>query len=313
MRGAAFLAGLDKKRSVGETRSSVIVVDVGGTTTDVGVLLPSGFPRKAAAFTEGQCHLYVYSYSLNLVLYACSWWSQNQVRQIPFRELKILRCNSLLFVGFKNSFSMPDIYSIGLGGGSRVRYSPSNTATIGPDSVGLAICSSSIIFGSTTLTATDLAAAAGMISDSGIADTDFSRMQGVLTDDQIHGGISVIKHMLESAVDKMKTDPGDVTLLLVGGGSIIVPDNLAGVKEVIRPPFHEVANAVGAAIARVSGVVDRVEIPGTGKSIEDIVESCKAEAINKAIESGAQPSSIEVTEVTVIQLPVCLCISTFTV
>lgn len=55
MRGASFLAGLDKKldpRST-EDRKSVIVVDVGGTTTDVGVLLPSGFPRKAAAFTEG--------------------------------------------------------------------------------------------------------------------------------------------------------------------------------------------------------------------------------------------------------------------
>jgi len=31
----------------------MIVVDIGGTTTDVGVLLPSGFPRQAAAFIEG--------------------------------------------------------------------------------------------------------------------------------------------------------------------------------------------------------------------------------------------------------------------
>ncbi len=50
MRGASYLAKLDN-RTKGK---SVIVVDVGGTTTDVGVLLPSGFPRKAAAFTEGE-------------------------------------------------------------------------------------------------------------------------------------------------------------------------------------------------------------------------------------------------------------------
>ena len=50
MRGASYLAGLDMLKQGG----SVVVADVGGTTTDVGVLLPSGFPRKAAAFTEGK-------------------------------------------------------------------------------------------------------------------------------------------------------------------------------------------------------------------------------------------------------------------
>lgn len=49
---------------------------------------------------------------------------------------------------------------------------------------------------------------------------------------------------------RMKTSPEDITVLLVGGGSIIVPDVLAGVKEIIRPPFFSVANAVGAAMAK---------------------------------------------------------------
>ena len=53
-----------------------------------------------------------------------------------------------------------------------------------------------------------------------------------------------------SAVCRMKTSPEDITILLVGGGSIIVPDALAGVKEIIRPPFFSVANAVGAAMAK---------------------------------------------------------------
>ncbi|KAF8964871.1 Hydantoinase/oxoprolinase-domain-containing protein [Flammula alnicola] len=64
MRRASYLAGLDLKNShidgsdgfnggAERKRSqSMIVVDVGGTTTDVGVLLPSGFPRQAAAFIE---------------------------------------------------------------------------------------------------------------------------------------------------------------------------------------------------------------------------------------------------------------------
>jgi hypothetical protein len=48
------LAGIDLKKKE-EMAKSMIVVDVGGTSTDVGVLLPSGFPRQAAAFIEGLC------------------------------------------------------------------------------------------------------------------------------------------------------------------------------------------------------------------------------------------------------------------
>ena len=48
MRGAAFLTGRDDHRA----RKSTIVVDIGRTTTDVGVLLPSGFPRQSASFIE---------------------------------------------------------------------------------------------------------------------------------------------------------------------------------------------------------------------------------------------------------------------
>lgn len=49
MRGAAYL-GLAQFGRKDEERVSTIVVDVGGTTTDCGVLLPSGFPRAASAY-----------------------------------------------------------------------------------------------------------------------------------------------------------------------------------------------------------------------------------------------------------------------
>ncbi|UKZ78991.1 hypothetical protein TrVFT333_006742 [Trichoderma virens FT-333] len=48
----------------------------------------------------------------------------------------------------------------------------------------------------------------------------------------------------------MKTSPGDVPVLLVGGGAIIAPDVLEGASKVIKPKFAEVANAIGAATAR---------------------------------------------------------------
>lgn len=47
----------------------------------------------------------------------------------------------------------------------------------------------------------------------------------------------------------MKTKQGDAKVILVGGGSIIIPGKIAGVGEVIRPKYLEVANAVGAAVS----------------------------------------------------------------
>ena len=46
MRGAAFLVGKQ------ENSEAMMVVDVGGTTTDVGLLLANGFPRQQAAYSK---------------------------------------------------------------------------------------------------------------------------------------------------------------------------------------------------------------------------------------------------------------------
>lgn len=208
------------------------------------------------------------------------------------------------------SFSMPDIHSIGLGGGSRVRYSSSGDASIGPDSVGHKISSRAIVFGGDTLTATDLAIAAnlqddGTSNDSPLKIGDPALLAGLLTPEQTAAGTTRIAHTLETAIDRMKTEPGDIRMLLVGGGAMLVPKKLKGVAEIVRPPFFDVANAVGAAIARVSGEVDRVEIPGgSNGGIEEIVEKCKREAVQRAVVNGASLDSVEIAEVTVIQLPV---------
>ena len=53
----------------------------------------------------------------------------------------------------------------------------------------------------------------------------------------------------------MKTSAGDVTVILVGGGSILAPDQLEGSDNVLRPENFGVANGVGSAIAQVSGQI----------------------------------------------------------
>ncbi len=47
-------------------------------------------------------------------------------------------------------------------------------------------------------------------------------------------------------------------LLAVGGGSFLIPDQVEGCSQVIRVEHHGVANAVGAAIAQVSGEADQI-------------------------------------------------------
>jgi N-methylhydantoinase A/oxoprolinase/acetone carboxylase beta subunit len=51
MTGAAYLAHQNAHNTHTERRS-VLVVDIGGTSTDVGMLLPSRLPRQASAITE---------------------------------------------------------------------------------------------------------------------------------------------------------------------------------------------------------------------------------------------------------------------
>src|SRR5579864_7651828 len=138
MRGAAFLSGLD----------DAMVVDVGGTSTDVGQLR-RGFPREA---------------------------------------------NSVVEIGeVRTLFRMPDLLSLGLGGGSIVRPGKIGAGTpppfpppqagegqgggalgggsivaeaplkVGPESVGYRLTEAALVFGGRMLTATDAAVAAGIV------------------------------------------------------------------------------------------------------------------------------------------------------
>lgn len=150
MTGAAFLAGLDKVKTItsdpadgpGDEKigPQVLVVDIGGTTSDVCALLPSGFPRQAPGFVE--------------------------------------------VGGVRTAFSMPEVVSIGLGGGSKVEVqSESGEVTVGPGSVGHFLTEQAQIFGGSTLTATDIVVASGkaQLGDAGLVKiyrTRWSRRRG---------------------------------------------------------------------------------------------------------------------------------------
>lgn len=190
--------------------------------------------------------------------------------------------------GVRTNFRMPDVLSLGIGGGSIVR--DGDPPTIGPTSVGWELKGRALIFGGDVLTATDLAVAAGRAE---IGDRALVRH---LDRGFVSRALETIGERLADALDRMRTSPDPVPLVLVGGGSVLVGDALPGVSEVVRPPHHAVANAVGAAIAEVSGEVDRV-FSLAADSRERVIERATAEAVERAARAGADPLLIRVINV----------------
>jgi N-methylhydantoinase A/oxoprolinase/acetone carboxylase beta subunit len=103
-----------------------------------------------------------------------------------------------------------------------------------------------------------------------------------------------VRTMIEEGVDRMKTDSGDAPLIAVGGGSFLVPARLAGVSEVLNVPHQAVANAVGAAIAQVSGEVDQIFQDLTR---DEAIARARRAAEDKAVAAGADRTTINVVEV----------------
>ncbi|KAL9069872.1 MAG: hypothetical protein Q9157_006006 [Trypethelium eluteriae] len=239
MRGAAYLS------RVRIEATSTIVVDIGGTTSDVGVLLPSGLPRQASAYVS--------------------------------------------VAGVKVNYSMPHLHSIGLGGGSIVRE-VDEQVSVGPDSVGHSLTEEGKVFGGSTLTASDIAVALDKVL---MGKVDLVRSVPKQTIDRAQARI---KNLLEAAIDVIKTSPDPLPVLLVGGGSILAPDSLRGASDLIRPPFHDVANAVGAAMSQVGGTVDMVQSI-TSQTEAQAIENAKILAVRKTVEAGAEESSVFIAEI----------------
>ena len=98
------------------------------------------------------------------------------------------------------------------------------------------------------------------------------------------------------AVDRMKTSATAVPVIVVGGGSILVRDNIEGASEIVKPDHYPVANAIGAAIAQVGGECDRI-FSLAELSREDALEQAKQEATNKATAAGASAETVDIVDV----------------
>jgi N-methylhydantoinase A/oxoprolinase/acetone carboxylase beta subunit len=184
---------------------------------------------------------------------------------------------------------MPDILSVGLGGGSLVR-SDGGALRIGPQSVGYRLPELARVFGGDTLTASDIAVAAGyatMGERRRIADLD----PGL-----VRRAVQEIHRLFADSIDRMKTSAQAVPLVLVGGGSVLIHEDIPGVSEIIVPQGASVANAIGASIAQASGEVDRVfSYDQSGR--EAALATATEEAKRAAVEAGATESSLNVVEV----------------
>ena len=237
IRGAAHLSGA----------ADGLVVDIGGTTTDIGVLI-NGFPRQSAHAAE--------------------------------------------IGGIRTNFRMPDVLSIGLGGGTVIR-GRADDLRVGPDSVGYRLPQEALAFGGSTTTATDIALAVGAAEIDGCARPE-------LDDSVVDAAWQSIRVILEESIDRMKPNAAPVTVILVGGGSIVAPSGLDGVATLIRPDHFGAANAVGAALGDIAGQVEKIY--RTADNRREARADASAEAIERARLAGADPSTIEV--VAVEELPV---------
>jgi N-methylhydantoinase A/oxoprolinase/acetone carboxylase beta subunit len=239
LRGAAFLS----------ERKDAIVVDVGGTTTDVGILV-SGFPRQSGVSVE--------------------------------------------IGGVKTNFRMPDLVSIGLGGGSLIRQKDGRVV-VGPESVGYRITKEAMIFGGNTLTMTDVCVGLGQYA-LGNGDAVRGLERSVLEDASRRA-----TEMAEETIDRLKTSAEPIPVILVGGGSIILPNSLRGASDVFRPENFDVANAIGAAIAQVGGEVDRI-FSLEKLTRDEALAQARDLVRNEAIRAGADPTTVELVELEEIPL-----------
>ena len=238
IRGAAHLSGA----------TDALVVDIGGTTTDIGVLV-DGFPRQSAHAVE--------------------------------------------IGGIRTNFRMPDVLSVGLGGGTIIRSS-ADAVTVGPDSVGYRLPQEGIAFGGGTLTATDIALVNGGAEIEGLTAPVVDASLG-------DAAWAAMREILEDSIDRMKPSAAPVPVILVGGGGIIAPDELEGVASLIRPDHFGAANAVGAALGEVAGQIEKIyQVAASDR--RDLRADAGAEAVERARLAGADPDTIEV--VSVEELPV---------
>ena len=147
---------------------------------------------------------------------------------------------------------MPDVIAIGLGGGSLIGP---DGESCGPQSVARELRQKALCFGGSVMTLTDVAVSQGDLRSP--MHRDPSRWTEVC-----EAVDSLIVEKLAAAVDLMKPGGAILPVILVGGGAPLIPgETLAGCP-IVRPDNADVANAIGASIAQVSGEAEGMRVAG---------------------------------------------------
>lgn len=263
MRGASFLCR--KELQAFTENKPVLVLDIGGTTTDAGLLETNGFPRHYSTHT--------------LVGGVRTILSKPDVRSIGLGAGSIVRIEE-------------DVNNRTL-------------MSIGPDSVASSLETKALVFGGKIATTTDIALLSRSDKEIrssknpifqnvhlGNVKRNFSEALTKKYNDQI-------KIMIDQLVDTIKTNADPIPAILVGGGSYIVPSNetLNSCESLIRPENASIANAIGAALTEISAdetrFVETISEAERGRKLKEV----EGDAIKKIIEMGVDADSIRIMNV----------------
>jgi N-methylhydantoinase A/oxoprolinase/acetone carboxylase beta subunit len=218
-----------------------IIADIGGTSTDVGIV-NNGFPRRSI--------------------------------------------NNATIADISLNFSMPDVLSIALGGGSYVSYKD-ESVMVGPESSGRKVLEESLSFGGSRLTLTDIALAQGYIA---IEHAQPKRV--AITKKQADQAIAYVQEMLNTLVSRIAGPFKDLPVVLVGGGAQLLPKALLS-DTIVVPTYAHVANAYGAALAEVASSID-VVVSLTQRS--QVLEKLNEQVLQEVIDKGADKASVRIID-----------------
>jgi N-methylhydantoinase A/oxoprolinase/acetone carboxylase beta subunit len=136
---------------------------------------------------------------------------------------------------------------------------------------------------------------------AGRADIGEPERVASLDRDLVDAGLAYATERITGTIDRMRTSRSPVPVVLVGGGSVLLPESIPLASSVMRPQQFAVANAVGAAIAQISGDVDRIFAVQPGQR-DAALDTAKQEATDRALIAGATPGTVEIVEVEEIPL-----------
>ena len=215
-----------------------IVVDIGGTSTDAGVVR-KGYPRRCI--------------------------------------------NNSKIGGISLNFSMPDVLSIALGGGSHIAID--DDIRIGPVSCSRKTLVEGVSFGGSQLTLTDIALSLGHVKIPGADPQPISKSQEIM---------EKALESIHNLIAKVGVDEQNLPVVMIGGGASLLP-KLS--ERFLTPHYASVANAYGAALAEISATLDTVV---SLVNRQATIERLQAEVIKNAIEKGADSKNVDIVDMQII-------------